>query len=191
VNPDRLLKHFLRSPNETGAVAASSDGLSELITDAAGLSDAKMVIEFGPGTGVFTEKIVAKVPPGAAFFAMETNAEFVEATRRRCSGVTVIHDSAVNCRKYMTEMGHEQCDSIVCGLPWAAFGKELQDVLLSAIMDALKPQGVFVTFAYLHGLLLPAGRRFRKRLCSTFSQVRTTRTVWMNIPPAFVYCARK
>ena len=80
---------------------------------------------------------------------------------------------------------------MICGLPWAAFPETLQDELLATILTVLRPGGRFLTFAYLQGLLLPAGRRFRKKLKTTFDRVTTTRTVWCNVPPAFVYCAEK
>ena len=55
-----FLKEFIIYPKMTGAIAPSSHRLSELITDIAELSKADSVIEFGPGTGVFTEKILKK-----------------------------------------------------------------------------------------------------------------------------------
>ena len=58
----RFFKEFVICPQKTGAIAPSSDRLSELITDTAELSNAAAVIEFGPGTGVFTEKILKKYP---------------------------------------------------------------------------------------------------------------------------------
>ena len=187
----QFLKHFTLSPNTTGAVAASSEGLSARITDAADLSEVSTVIEFGSGTGVFTEKILQKVPGDARFFALEINPEFAEKTRERCPGVTVYQDSAVNAGKYLEGMGLTSCDRVICGLPWASFDEALQNALLDTILDVLQPCGLFLTFAYLHGLLLPAGRRFRSKLSSRFGKVTQTPTVWMNIPPAFVYCAEK
>lgn len=186
-----FLKEFVRRPTVTGAVAPSSGALAEVMTNEAGVDGAKVVMEFGPGTGVFTERILAKLPPGATFLAMEVNASFVEVTRRRCPGARVIHDSAVNARKYLDEVGATFCDCIICGLPWASFPGDLQDDLLDAVEDCLLPGGRFVTFAYLQGVILPAGRRFRKRLRARFPLVRTTPTVWRNLPPAFVYVARK
>jgi hypothetical protein len=50
--------------------------------------------------------------------------------------------------------------------------------------------GQFVTFAYLQGLILPAAQRFRKLLKQYFSEVSTSRTVWLNVPPAFIYRCR-
>ena len=145
----------------------------------------------GLGTGAFTEKIVSKLAPGAVFFAMDINPEFVEVTRRRCPGIRVIQDSVENARRHLESLGRKNCSRIICGLPWASFPGPLQDKLLAAIDDILVPGGGFFTFAYLQGLLLPAGQRFRKKLAAHFSSVTTTPTVWRNLPPAFVYCARK
>jgi len=191
MNSLQFLKQFVLHPTRTGALLASSDGLAKLITDSAELEDTEVVVEFGSGSGVFTERIVQKMPESGTFFAIESNKNFVEATRARCPNVKVYHGSAANARKYLQEHGRTQCDCIICGLPWASFKQDLQDELLDVILGILKPNGRFLTFAYLQGLLLPAGMRFRKKLRSRFTMVRTTRTVWKNIPPAFVYHATK
>ena len=188
----QFLKRFTLDPVQTGAVTASSDALSELITDAANLRDGSMVIvEFGPGTGVFTRRILAKIHPSSTFFALELDPYFAAMTRRNCLAAIVYEDSAINVRKYLEMHGIEHCDRIVCGLPWTTFDTDLQEGLLAQTYEALKPGGRFVTFAYLQCLLIPSGLRFRKMLEERFRTVSLTRTVWQNLPPAFVYCADK
>ena len=90
-----FLKQFLTRNKEIGAVAESSDGLAELITDYASVEKAKVVLELGPGTGVFTEKILQKMPDETVFFALEVTPHFVEATKRRCPQSRVNQDTAV------------------------------------------------------------------------------------------------
>jgi phosphatidylethanolamine/phosphatidyl-N-methylethanolamine N-methyltransferase len=64
-------------------------------------------------------------------------------------------------------------------------------LFLDEMMKALKPGGRFVTFAYLHGLLLPSAQRFADLLPQYFSSVTKSDIVWLNLPPAFVYrCVR-
>ncbi len=187
----KILKYFVTSPNVTGTIVASSERLSDLITDSAALREISSVVELGPGTGVFTEKIVQKMPEDARFLALEINPDFAQEVKKRYPKVSVHCDSAANVRKYVEEAGLNSCDRIICGLPWASFSEELQNELLDAIIDVFKPGGMFLTFAYLHGLLFPAGIRFRRKLFSRFRKVTLTRTVWMNVPPAFVYRAEK
>ena len=191
MNRVQFFKQFIRYPGLTCAVTESGEELAELITDVAELSQASMVVEFGPGTGVFTEKILEKTSENTRAFAMEVNADFVEATRRRCPQAVVYRDSALNVAHYLEGFGVEKCDRIICGLPWVCFPKEVQNRLLDTIAEVLEPGGKLLTFAYVHGLFLPAGRRFRKCLSARFQSVTATRIVWQNLPPAFIYCAER
>ena len=88
--------------------------------------------------------------------------------------------------------GIERCDTVISGLPWAIFPAALQMSILEEVNMSLKPGGRFCTFAYLQGLLMPAGQRFRSLLEKTFKNVERSPIVWKNLPPAFVYrCEKK
>ena len=84
-----------------------------------------------------------------------------------------------------------KADVVISGLPFAIFPEELQEKILQGVMRSLVPGGTFATFAYLQGVILPAGVRFRKKLEATFPEVTTSSIVWNNMPPAFVYRCRK
>ena len=187
--------HYLRQclvyPHRTGSIAPSCEELSDLITDTAQLDKVSTVIEFGSGTGVFTEKILEKLSDDATFFALEINPKFVEATKERCPEAIVYNDTAENARMHLEKHGKESCDCIISGLPWAVFGANMQDRLLHTVYDILKPGGKLLTMAYLHGVPFPTAQRFKTRLYSMFPRVIKTKTVWSNLPPAFVYCAKK
>jgi phospholipid N-methyltransferase len=157
----------------------------------ADLARAQTVIELGPGTGIVTEVILENLPLGARFMALEINPAFATATRNRCPGADVVNGDAADARKYLADRGLDGTDVVVSGLPWAAFPGSLQDRILDAVQDVLRPGGRFTTFAYVQGLLLPQARRFEKRLRAKFPQVHKTRVVWRNLPPAFAYVATK
>ncbi|MDP6636278.1 MAG: methyltransferase domain-containing protein [Phycisphaerae bacterium] len=182
---------FLKNPKRTGAVATSSRRLARMICSEIGVEDASVIVEYGPGTGVFTEEILRVKKPEANFFAIEHSPTLADSFRRKFPDVRLFEDSAENVADMLDETGHGQIDSIVCGLPWAAFDEDLQDSLLNATLASLKPGGQFATFAYLQGLLLPAGKRFKKKLAESFSKVERSPTIWRNIPPAFVYRCTK
>ncbi|MCX6997510.1 MAG: hypothetical protein NTV49_10595 [Kiritimatiellaeota bacterium] len=186
----KFLKQFITHPRKTGAVAASSKHLARSIVATANLAQARVVVELGPGTGVFTEKILQHLPRGAVFFALELNPGFVAETRKHCPTATVYHDSALHIKKYLRQHGVEHCDCIISSLPWGVFKKSQQAELLDAIIGALHHNGEFLTFTYLGGLLLPSARDFLKLLRSYFMIVRKTPVVWRNIPPAFIYHCR-
>ena len=186
-----FLLQFLRNPTQTGAVLPSSGYLAEAMVDWLDLGSARSVLEYGPGTGPFTPHILKRVGRDCRFIAIERNAALAEEFRAKLPNVELIHDSVENVRAICDNAGIDSVDCIVCGLPWAAFSEDLQKRLLDSMMTVLRPGGQFVTFAYLHGLPLPAGRRFANRLPSYFLEVGRSPTVWRNIPPALVYRCRR
>jgi phosphatidylethanolamine/phosphatidyl-N-methylethanolamine N-methyltransferase len=185
-----FLRTFARQPIQVGAIAPSSRGLAEMMVQSVDWPAAMVVIEYGPGTGVFTHRIKECLQPGAKFFAIEQSAEFAQKTRARCPGTTVYQDSVANVAELCERDCVGQVDAILCGLPWAAFPDGLQRECFDAMLRVLRPGGQFATFAYWQGVALPAGQRFAARLRSTFSEVRRSPTVWRNLPPAFVYRCR-
>lgn len=187
----RFVKEFLASPSLVGAINASSESLAAAVTEVAGVARSTAVVEFGPGTGAITSTILKKLPRDAKFFAIEISDKFVETMHKNFPEVKVFHDSAVNTRRYMEEMGIDHCDCIVSGLPWASFNDGLQHALLDATFDVLKSGGRFVTFMYVMSPLLPAGGKFMRRLRARFGNIQTSKPVWANVPPALVISAEK
>ncbi|GAA5199657.1 hypothetical protein GCM10023322_75810 [Rugosimonospora acidiphila] len=105
--------------------------------------------------------------------------------------VDVVHGDATFLADVLAqrELGH--ADVVVSGLPWAAFGPDQQRAVLSAVVAALPPHGVFTTFAYVHARWAPSARRLVRSLRARFDEVAVSRTVWGNLPPALVYACRR
>jgi phospholipid N-methyltransferase len=182
-----FLREFVCSPGRTGAIAPSSSYLTAEIVRQAGVKKADCIVEFGPGTGSFTSEIIRRKKETAFFVGIEANSRLVETLRQKFPQANIIADSAENTPAILNNHHVAEADCIVSGLPWAAFPPSLQDALLTAAVNSLRPGGRFTTFAYLQGLLLPTGQRFRRKLQETFSKVHLGRIIWKNIPPAFVY----
>ncbi len=187
----RFLGQYLLHPIRTGAIAPSSQFLARTIVEWIDLPSAQTVLEYGPGTGVFTTRILERMPAASRFVAIELNSNLAEIFRRRHPQVTLVEDSVANVGAICERLGLGEVDCIICGLPWASFPESLQTRILDQMMTVMSPRGQFVTFAYLQGLLLPPGRRFAGLLPKYFTHVSKSRTVWLNLPPAFVYQCRR
>lgn len=174
-----------------GAIAPSSQGLVDMMVDWFDWDEVRGIVEYGPGTGVFTQGISRRLHPDAQFFAIERSADLAELTRARCPGTAVHEASAADVQRLCQEQGMGTIDAVVCGLPWASFPESLQASILDATLEVLRPGGQFATFAYWQGVVLPAGRKFSQRLRAGFSDVHRSPTVWRNLPPAFVYRCTK
>lgn len=186
-----LLVQFLKRPLTTGAVCPSSISLAKMLVSGTDIEEADCVAELGPGTGAVTGTILNSMPQKGHFFAVELNSDVITAFHAKFPSVTVYNDSAANLPKLLNQEKIDLLDVVISGLPWAIFPASLQEDILSAVLQSLKPGGYFTTFAYVQGVLLPSGMHFKKRLDRFFSQVEKSPVVWNNFPPAFVYRCRK
>ncbi len=134
-----VLEELSEATGQVGAIAPSSYALAQTMCEWIQWEHAQAVIEYGPGTGVFTEAIQKSLRPQTKFFAIERSPEFVAAVRQRCPGVKVHEESVENVERLCREEGVEKVDAILCGLPWAAFPEPLQDACLDAMIRILRP----------------------------------------------------
>ncbi|MCG5213719.1 methyltransferase domain-containing protein [Streptosporangium soli] len=186
-----FIEQFMRAPTVIGAVAPSSRRLSEVVTSPVPETGDPVIVELGPGTGPFTAAIQQRLGGRGHHLAIEINEPMAKRLARRFPKVDIVSADAATLPELLAERGLTHADVVVSGLPWAAFPGDLQRRLLSAVTRSLLPSGAFTTFAYAHAVPLSTARRFRHLLRTTFEEVVPGRTVWRNLPPAFVYNARR
>ncbi|GAA0394526.1 methyltransferase domain-containing protein [Microbispora corallina] len=186
-----FLGQFLRSPALTGAVAPSSRRLSSAVCVPVPERGDPVVVELGPGTGPFTAEIQRRLGGRGRHLAVEINPRLAAHLAARHPGVELVVDTAAQLPALLAARGVAAADVIVSGLPWAAFSYGHQSSVLRAVVESLSPEGAFTTFSYVHARTLPPALRFRRRLAESFEEVVPGRTVWRNLPPAFVYHARR
>lgn len=188
---DTFFQEVFRNWKTVGAVAPSSPALARRMMESAQVGRAAHVLELGPGTGAFTGAILDTMPHGCEYLGIELNGPFVDSLRGRFPGLRFEQGGAqeFDFSAYLAE--REPFDVIVSGLPWTAFPPDLQQAILGNVLPHLRPGGRFATFAYYGFHLLSGGRRFRSLLHDHLPGVETSRVVWANLPPAFVYVGRK
>jgi phospholipid N-methyltransferase len=187
----RFFAEFVCHPKAVSSVAPSSSILARNLVGSVDWDRTNTVVEYGPGTGAITEVIVAHLNPEIKFLAIEINSHFAEMLEERFPDIHVCQGSVEQVKDHCDQHGVEQVDVVLSGLPWASFSEDDQTAYLDATMKVLRPGGQFIAFGYLQGRILPAGRRFRRKLQSYFDEVRVSKPVWANIPPAFFYCCRR
>ncbi|MFJ3497724.1 class I SAM-dependent methyltransferase [Streptomyces sp. NPDC086091] len=186
-----FLWEFVRSPLTVGAVAPSGRSLAGVATVPVPRSGAPVVVELGPGTGVFTAAIQERLAGRGRHVAVEVNERFAARLARAHPGVDVAWADARDLAGVLATRGLDRADVVVSGLPWAAFPPRAQGDVLGAVVAALPPHGVFTTFAYVHARWTAPARRLSRALRDRFDEVVVGRTVWDNLPPALVYHCRR
>jgi len=120
----KFLGEYLANPALIGAVAPSGSALAARMLDGISLTQAKTVIELGPGTGVFTKEIAKRIPDPCHFLAIEKNPIFAKELQKRddLTPLTeIVEGDAGDLSALLKDRNLEEVDVVISGLPWAAF----------------------------------------------------------------------
>lgn len=175
-----FIKQYVKNPKTVGAIAPSSEKLAYKMVEDINFLNASCIVEYGPGTGVFTEKILNKKKDSTIFIAIEYNEDFYEILKDRFKEETnfiLINGSAENLREYLDKSNIDKVDYIVSGLPFASLPNDMSKRILKVTKEILKVKGEFITFQYT----LLKMKLFR----SYFGRIKSKKVLF-NLPPAYV-----
>ena len=180
----KFLSEYIKSIRSVGAVAPSSRFLARKMVESIDFKQAKVIIEYGPGTGVFTDELVKYMNPRAKLLIIETNDAFCKilmAKYKNAKNVEVINASAEHVDIFRRQRSLPNPDYIVSGLPFAALPKDVSEKILIATAKLLGKKGEFITFQYT---------MLKKSLFAHyFIDIHVSREL-RNIPPAYVLRCR-
>lgn len=179
----RFFWGFLRQPRLVGSVAPSSRFLARAVVGQIP-AGAVHVAELGPGTGPITRELLRQLGPESHVLAMEIDPAFCALLRQTLPDdrLHVIEAPAQALPTHATRLGWE-ISAVVSGLPFANFPPPMREDIVRAAHAALAPGGVFAGYGYAPYALPPVLRRVFGN-CHTSFEPR-------NLPPAFVFTARK
>lgn len=163
-----------------GSMIPSSRFLAAKMLNHIPINDAKVVVELGPGTGVFTEKILEKIGEHTQLIVIELNDDFFNTLNEKLNhpNLHLKHGSANQLGMYLKEIGVEKADLIISSLPLANIPSALRKEIIETAKNCLTDNGKFVQFQYSLQSLKTLKRNFRS--------VKVDFTAF-NFPPAFVY----
>ncbi|WP_085829270.1 class I SAM-dependent methyltransferase [Clostridium massiliodielmoense] len=181
-----FLLQYIVKPRTTGAIMPSSKYLAKKMINKINFNTAKYIVEYGPGTGVFTDEIIKHKNENTVILLIEYNTNFYNALREKYSDIEnlyLINGSAENIDEYLKAFNIPYIDYVVSGLPFASLPKNISSTILRKTMCLLKKDGKFITFQYT---------LFMKNYINKyFSSININRE-YRNIPPAYVLnCSNK
>jgi phospholipid N-methyltransferase len=170
---------MLKNPRTVGAVWPTSRRAVEDLLDMGDLGGASVAVEFGAGTGVYTEGILRRLPPEARLLSYEVDGALAEAVARRLPDrrLEVVNASAERVGRHLEALGRG-ADAVVSSLPFSTLPEPVRHDLLDAAREAVAPGGVFLVLQYSKTVLPELERRFPK-IRHRFSP--------LNVPPAFLF----
>jgi phosphatidylethanolamine/phosphatidyl-N-methylethanolamine N-methyltransferase len=181
----RFIKAWFENPVATGAVSPSGRFLSRAMARYVNVASDGPVIELGPGTGPVTQALLERGVDPSRLILVEYDAAFCRLLERRFPGVRVVQGDAYNLSKTLAGVLDKPAAAIVSSLPLLNRPEPDRIALLADGFTLLAPTGVFVQFTY--GMISPIPRRGAESLAFTSE---ASQPVWLNLPPARVWCYR-
>ncbi len=178
-----FILEFLKEKKQVGAVAPSSKFLCRKMCGPIDFEKADVIVELGPGTGVLTKVLLARMKSTATLISIEANESFCAKLKDRFSDhrLKLINDSAENIGIILSEHGFIEADYIVSSLPLTVIPLIVKNRILDQAASNLAAEGTFIQFQYS----LNAQRLLKRK----FDVVKLDFTP-INVPPAFVYQCR-
>ena len=176
-----FLYQFLINPKSVGSILPSSSFLGDRMIETINFKKAKYIVEYGPGTGVFTEKLINKRDPKTAILLIENNKEFyimLKEKYKEQNNVFIVNGSAEHIEQYLREFGIPYVDYVVSGLPFSSLPTNISNEILLNTTKVLKEDGQFITFQYT---------KFKKEFIKHFFSKIDIKKEYRNFPPAYIF----
>ena len=179
-----FFRQWLKNPLAVAAISPSSKQLAQQMMSQLPRGT-RRVIELGGGTGVFTQALIEHGIAPADLLVLELNEELHQHLVRQFPGSAVVCGDASNLREIAQAQGfagEQAADAIISGLGLLSMPRQLQQAILSAAFDSLRPEGRFIQFTY--GPANPVAREVIEAMQLSAHRASFT---WWNVPPATVY----
>ncbi|AGX06789.1 MULTISPECIES: class I SAM-dependent methyltransferase [Bacillaceae] len=175
-----FLQQYLKHPRKVGALLPSSGYLAEKMVSDPAFGSAKLIVEYGPGTGVFTKKILEYRNSDATVLLIENNLEFYSLLKEKYQNednVIIVNGSAEKIDFYIESFGLGKIDFVISGLPFASLPEPVSHAILNNTRRLLGPEGRFITFQYT---------MLKKAYIEQFFKNIDIKREYRNFPPAYV-----
>lgn len=175
-----FLSALFADPRRVGAVIPSGAALAEAMTREISF-DCAPVIELGPGTGAFTQKLLARGIPEDRLALIEYGPDFARLLQARYPFAQVLEMDAARL-KDVRLFDDEKAGAIVSGIPLLSLSTRHVMAILNGAFHHLRADGAFYQFTY--GLRCPVSKVILDRL--GLQATRIGRAI-VNLPPAGIY----
>jgi phosphatidylethanolamine/phosphatidyl-N-methylethanolamine N-methyltransferase len=180
-----FLQEWFANPQRTGSVAPSSPQLAAAMAHWLPINPESFVLELGPGTGAVTEALINRGLREDRLVAIEHNPKLARLLREKFPRAQIITGDAWHL-DHLLHSRREPIGSVgavISSLPLLNFPHAEAEALTQKIRSVLEPHGNWVQYSYHLG-------KNQIRGAASF-QLRASKIVWLNFPPARVSVFQK
>lgn len=186
-----FLSRFLKDPKQVGSLAPSSKALKKEITQHVHYDQEQNILEVGPGTGAFTDDLIARLGPKDQLDLVELDPEFCQRLRDKFGDHKQVYIFEGSILDWKPEYKY---DVIVSSLPLNAFQSDIVEEILKCYESLVAENGMISSYEYLG---FPEIKKHlgnedylkTQNLLKSFMEKYSVedRKIWANIPPAIVH----
>lgn len=176
------IKNFLKDP-KVASITPTSKYTVEKLCQYIDFRNNIRIMEYGPADGVFTRYFLDKMTLESELVAIETNMDFVTSLNKvKDNRLTVFNESAEKASDIAGQLGWENVDYIVSGIPFSFLDDKTKHSILEKSSEFISDDGAFLGYQ--------TSAHLKPYLQKHFPKV-TTEMEYRNLPPMCIYIAKK
>ncbi|MBM7659828.1 phospholipid N-methyltransferase [Bacillus mesophilus] len=182
------IKNILTDPDIASITPTSKWGVRN-ICQSIDFNSRNVVIEYGPGTGVFTKYLHSKLTPESKVILIEKNKNFVTILKdafKHHPNVFIYRESAETVNDLLKECEEKCANYVLSGIPFSFFDDQLRDRIVSNTYSVLDDGGVFLPYQ----TFFQKDEHLKEYLLNYFEEVEDQYYLF-NLPPMRTYMATK
>jgi phospholipid N-methyltransferase len=150
INTLYYLKNLITDIHVASVTPTSRFGV-EKVLEKIDFQKNKVILEYGPGTGNFTEPLLKNMTENSKLIAIEKNSDFCRVLQRSIQDprLVLFEDSAENVLEILKSCNGAddlKADCIISGIPFSLLSRRRKMALLKNTHAALKKGGKFLAY---------------------------------------------
>jgi phosphatidylethanolamine/phosphatidyl-N-methylethanolamine N-methyltransferase len=174
-----FLKTFIKDRDVASITPSSLHCVKKVCTNIDFSKDI-VLVEYGPGDGVFSRYILEKMSPNSKLILIELNTDFYKHLKATIKDprVEVYNMRAGDVEGALNPELIGNVDYVLSGIPFSFLEKSRKRVVLMATKNILKEGGLFLAYQ--------TSGHLKKPVMEVFGNLETEREI-LNLPPYLIY----
>lgn len=146
-----FFRGFVENPAMVASVVPSSQATIDAMLAKVDWDRCRLFVEYGPGVGTFTTRVLDLLPPNGRLIAIDTNPRFIDFLKKTIDDPRFepVLGSAADVEGIVRAAGHSHADYVISGLPFTALPPEVAEGIVDATYSVLRDGGAFMTYQFL------------------------------------------
>ncbi|CAG5086698.1 class I SAM-dependent methyltransferase [Parvicella tangerina] len=172
-----FFRNFIKNPTRNASVIPSSKAATKAILKGIDFDQVDVIVELGPGSGVFTKEIIAQAKSGTKIVVIELEASYLDILERKFGDRIILENTSAHLlQDVLQKHGLEKVDLIVSGLPFLK--GEIKEKVDQTIMNFTEKGTIYRFFTYMPPIM--------KKVYKEMPIEKKNMEPW-NMPPFWVY----